>query len=233
MVTNQNLSIPEHVAIIVDGNRRFAKKNALEAHKGHEKGKDKLEKIIESVKKFGIKKLTIYTLSVENIKNRSKLELDHLFRILGEAFEKLDRERVNNEGLKIRFIGDLNLISDELKVMCEKLEKDTKDNSNFVVNFALGYGGRQEITNAVKKIVSEGYSPDEISEKLIQKNLYLSDEPDLIIRTGGDVRTSNFLPWQSVYSEWIFLNKMWPEFEEDDLAYCIEEFKKRKRNFGK
>ncbi|MFA5993262.1 MAG: polyprenyl diphosphate synthase [Candidatus Pacearchaeota archaeon] len=225
-------NIPKHVAIIIDGNRRFAKKLNLKNYRGHEHGRDKVEKLLEYSKELGIKELTIYALSIENIKNRSKLELNHLFRILSASLNNLDKKRVTKEGVKIRFIGDLNLIPNSLKEQCEKLQKDT-NNNKFIVNFAIGYGGRQEIVESFKKIVLKGINADEINEELIKENLNLSDEPDLIIRTGGEIRTSNFLPWQSVYSEWIFLNKLWPEFEKQDLIDCIEEFNKRKRNFGK
>ena len=133
----------------------------------------------------------------------------------------------------MRFIGNLSLLPKDLKEQCEKLEQDTKNNNNFIVNFAIAYGGKQEIINMVKKILKKKIKEEDINEKTIEENLYMKDEPDLIIRTGGEKRTSNFLPWQSAYSELIFLDKFWPEFEKQDLINCIEEFKNRKRNFGK
>ena len=134
--------------------------------------------------------------------------------------------------IKIRFIGNLNLLPNDLRVLCENIEKDTKNNNNFIVNFAIAYGGRQEIIEAVKKIIKNKIKPEDINEQTIEQNLLLKSDPDLIIRTGGEKRSSNFLPWQGAYSEWIFLDKMWPEFDIKDFAECINEFKQRKRNFG-
>lgn len=226
---------PAHVAIILDGNRRFAKRLMLEPWKGHELGKEKVIKLLEDAKDLGIKELTFYALSQENIKSRPKKELDYLLNLMRKAFKELeeDKQKINKNKIKIKFIGDLSLIPYDLKEQCERLERMTKNNNNFTVNFAIGYGGRQEIIEAVKKIVKNKISEKDITEELIQDNLYLKSDPDLIIRTGGEKRISNFLPWQGTYSELIFLNKMWPEFEKEDLQKCIEEFKSRKRNFGK
>ena len=120
-----------------------------------------------------------------------------------------------------------------MKEICFKLQEETKGNNNFIINICIAYGGRQEITEAVKKIIKNKTPAEKINEEIINKSLLIQDEPDLIIRTGGEIRTSNFLSWQSAYSEWIFLDKMWPEFEKEDLKNCIEEFKNRKRNFGR
>jgi len=145
----------------------------------------------------------------------------------------MDRKKIEKNKTKIRFIGNLSLLPKDLKEQCEKIQKETEKNNNFIVNFAIAYGGKQEIIELIKKIIKKKISPEKIDEKIIKENLYLEGEPDIIIRTGGEVRTSNFLPWQSAYSEWFFLKKFWPEFEKRDLIECIEEFKRRKRNFGK
>lgn len=224
---------PKHIAIILDGNRRFAKRLMLEPWKGHELGAEKVEKILNCVKDLGIKEMTLYCLSIENLKTRPKNELEYLFNIFKKEFKEMDREKINKNKIKIRFIGNLELLPEELREQCKKLEKETENNDNFIVNFALAYGGRQEIVEAVKKIIKNKISYDELNEDVITDNLYLSDEPDMVIRTGGEKRTSNFLPWQSIYSEWFFLDKMWPEFEEKDIIECIENFKKRERRFGK
>lgn len=137
------------------------------------------------------------------------------------------------DNIQIKFIGDLSLLPEDLMNECIKLEKETSLNKKFVVNFAVAYGGRQELIEAVKKIINNKVSADEISDKTIEDNLYLKSEPSMIIRTGGEKRTSNFLLWQSSYSEWFFLDKMWPEFSKEDLIKCIEEFKNRKRNYGR
>ncbi|MBS3075226.1 di-trans,poly-cis-decaprenylcistransferase [Candidatus Pacearchaeota archaeon] len=230
---NHELNQPKHIAIILDGNRRFAKRLMLEPWKGYEYGREKVEKMLDYAKDLGIKELTFYALSVENIKSRPKNELEYLYKIFREVFKNMDKEKIHKNKIKMRFIGNLSLLPKDLKEQCEKLEQDTKNNNNFIVNFAIAYGGKQEIINMVKKILKKKIKEEDINEKTIEENLYMKDEPDLIIRTGGEKRTSNFLPWQSAYSELIFLDKFWPEFEKQDLINCIEEFKNRKRNFGK
>lgn len=227
---------PTHVAIILDGNRRYAKSKMLEPWKGHESGAVAVQNLFEYSKELGIKQLTLYCLSVENLK-RDKKEVDYLLNIMKKEFEKMSEpkefEKIEKNKIKIRFIGNLDLLPKDLKKTCLDLEFKTSENSNYLINFCLAYGGKQEIMQAIKNIIREGTSPEEINEKLINDNLYLADEPEIIIRTGGEKRTSNFLPWQSAYSEWFFLDKLWPEFNKQDLAQVIEDFKKRKRNFGK
>tara|TARA_Y100000310_G_C20417149_1_gene684877 strand:+ start:68 stop:757 length:690 start_codon:yes stop_codon:yes gene_type:complete len=225
-------SNPEHVAIILDGNRRFAKKLMLEPWKGHELGKDKVEKLLDYAKELGIKEMTFYALSAENINSRPTVELNFLYKIFRETFRDMDRDKMMRDGVRMKFIGDLDLLPDDLRDECYRLEKDTAENSEFVANFCVAYSGRQELVEAVKRIIGSKVSGDEVTAGVIQDNLYLASEPDFIIRTGGEKRTSNFLPWQSSYSEWFFLDKMWPEFDREDLVRCIEEFKDRKRNFG-
>lgn len=223
---------PEHIGLILDGNRRFAKRLVLEPWKGHEYGAEKVQKIFDWAKEFEIKEFTLYCLSQENINSRPKNELEFLFKLFRKEFRNIDRDKINNFGVKIRFIGNLDLLPHDLKEQCLALEKETEKNSNYTINFALAYGGRQEIIEAVKRILANKAKPEEITEKEIEKNLWLSSSPDLIIRTGGEKRTSNFLPWQSAYSEWIFLDKMWPEFSREDLIQAIQEFSFRKRRFG-
>ena len=132
----------------------------------------------------------------------------------------------------MRFIGNLSLLPDDLREQCLKLEDETKNNDELIVNFAIAYGGRQELVEAVRSILKSKIDADEVDGKLIERHLYMDSQPDFIIRTGGERRTSDFLLWQASYSEWFFLDKMWPEFEKEDLVRCIEEFKRRKRNFG-
>src|SRR3989344_7996381 len=223
---------PRHVAIILDGNRRFAKRLMLEPWRGHEYGKNKVEELLDYAKELGINEMTFYALSVENIKNRPKNELNYLYKIFRETFKSISREKIEKNKIKMRFIGNLSLLPEDLREQCLKLEEETFANNNFVVNFAIAYGGRQELIEAVKKILENKINPDDVNDKLFEENLYMNSEPDLIIRTGGEKRTSNFLPWQASYSEWFFLDKMWPEFEKEDLINCIEEFKTRKRKFG-
>lgn len=233
---NKELNL-KHLAIILDGNRRFAKRLMLEPWKGHEYGKKKVEELLDYAKELGIKEITFYALSVENINNRPKKELNYLYKIFKEAFRDMNREKIEKNGIRMRFIGNLDLLPDDLKQQCLKLEEETKENNKFIVNFAIAYGGRQEIIHAIRKILSKkinekSFDVNSINNELIEENLYLKSEPELIIRTGGEKRTSNFLLWQASYSEWIFLDKMWPEFNKEDLVNCINEYKQRKRNFG-
>ena len=223
---------PEHVAFVLDGNRRFAKKLMFEPWKGHELGREKVEELIDYANDLDIKEMTFYALSSENIKKRPKNELKYIYKIFREFFRDISREKIQTNKMRIRFMGDLEILPDDLREQCNKLEEETEENDKFVVNFAIAYGGRQELISAVKKILKNKIDVEEIDENVFEDNLYLKSQPDLIIRTGGEKRTSNFLPWQSAYSEWFFLEKLWPEFEKEDLIKCIKEFKKRKRNFG-
>jgi tritrans,polycis-undecaprenyl-diphosphate synthase [geranylgeranyl-diphosphate specific] len=223
---------PKHVAIIIDGNRRFAKRLLLQPWKGHEFGARKVEDLIDHAKDFGVKELTFYALSCENINSRPKNELSYIYDLFRKEFKNMNREKIEKNKVRMKFIGNLDLLPTDLKELCLNLEKETENNNNFLVNFAIAYGGRQEIIQAVKKILKNKIKPEDINEKIFQENLLLKDNPDLIIRTGGEKRTSNFLQWQSAYSELIFTDKMWPEFEINDFKICLEEFKSRKRRFG-
>ena len=228
--------VPRHVALILDGNRRYAKKLGLQPWKGHEYGFKKLKELFGWCIELGIKELTLYCFSTENF-IRSKKEIEYLFGLFWKEFENMKTGKgIFKDKIRVNVIGRLNMFSKKMrKAMLEAMEK-TKKNKALVVNFALAYGGRQEITDAVNKIVKQikqgKIKINNINEKLITKNLYLKSEPDLMIRPGGEIRTSNFLTWQSTYSELIFLNKLWPEFTKRDLVMCIEEFNKRERRFG-
>lgn len=222
----------KHIGLVLDGNRRFAKRLMLEPWKGHEYGAEKVEKLLDWIKEFGVKEFTLFCLSVENIKNRPKNELDYLLKLFKKEFRNLDREKIEKNKIKIRFIGDLSLLPDDLVKQCRKLEKETEKNNDYIINFALAYGGRQELIAAVKKILKNKLKPEDINEETLKKNLWLESEPELIIRTGGITRTSNFLLWQSAYSEWIFLEKLWPDVTKEDFIECIKKFETIKRNFG-
>ncbi|MGV8151932.1 MAG: polyprenyl diphosphate synthase [Candidatus Nanoarchaeia archaeon] len=220
----------KHIGFILDGNRRFAKKLMMQPWRGHEMGAEKIEELLSWMKELGIKEATLYCFSLENF-NRPRDEFDFLMKIFKKEFTKIKSDaRVKENKIQINFIGKRELFDNELQGIMKNLEKETENHNEFRINFALGYGGRQEIVDAVKKLILE---KKEINEENLQNSLWLTSEPDLIIRTGGEVRTSNFLAWQSTYSEWIFLDKMWPEFSKDDLIWCINEFKERERRFGK
>ncbi|MBS3104983.1 di-trans,poly-cis-decaprenylcistransferase [Candidatus Woesearchaeota archaeon] len=229
MVSN----IPRHISIILDGNRRYAKKLGLQLWKGHGFGLRKLEELLSWCIELGIKEVTLYCFSTENFK-RSKKEIDYLFGLFWKEFEKMKKgEGVFKDKVKVNVVGRMSMFSGKMqKAMLEAMQK-TRKNRVLVVNFAMAYGGRQEIIDAFKKIIKAKTKPNQINEDLITKNLYLKSEPDLVIRTGGEKRMSNFLLWQSSYAELFFLEKLWPEFTKEDLVNIIKEFNQRQRRFGK
>ena len=232
-----NYKVPKHIAIILDGNRRFANKLSLRPWKGHEFGIKKLKDLLNWCQELGIKELTLYTFSTENF-NRTKAEIEFLFTIFKREINNMThRKDIFKNKIKINVIGRLYMFPNSIRQAMLELMEKTKKHEGFIVNFAMAYGGRQEITDAVKKIVKKfkenKIKINSINEKLITNNLYLKSEPDLVIRPGGEVRTSNFLTWQSVYSEFEFIDKLWPEFTKEDLIKCIEAYNKRERRFGK
>lgn len=228
--------LPTHIGIIMDGNRRWVKKRMLPIKLGHKQGAETLKKIVRYANKIGIKYITVFAFSTENWK-RSKEEVDALMNLLETYLDDFAKE-ADTENIVIRVLGNISVLSDSLQESIKRTIKRTENNTGTVLNIALNYGGRDEIVNAVKKIsteVKEGkISVDEINEDLVSKNLYTKGEPDpdLIIRTSGELRLSGFLVWQCTYSEFLFLEKLWPDFDVEDLEYAIEVFNKRKRNFG-
>ncbi len=226
---DENKSV-QHVAVVLDGNRRYARQKGLQPWKGHEAGAETLEKFLKWCKEKGIKETTLYVLSTENL-NRDKKELDYLFDLFKKFFKKFkNNKEVHKDKVRIRFIGDLSLVPADIRHLAEEIEADTRSYDNYKLNFCFAYGGRRELVEAFNKLKNKS---GKITENDITGALWLSSEPQLVIRTGDAVRTSNFLPWQAVYSEWIFLKKLWPEFTEEDFNACLEEFRSRKRNFGK
>jgi len=227
--------VPGHVAIILDGNRRYAKRAALEPWKGHEYGMKKLEELFKWCLELGIKELTLYSFSTENF-DRAKNEIDFLFGLFKKKFNEIGKSNgIFKNDVKVNVIGRVYMFPKDIqKAMADVAEK-TKNNRKLTVNFALAYGGRQEIIDSFKKIIKNNpnINPDKINEMIITQNLYLQSEPEMVIRPGGEMRTSNFLTWQSVYSEWIFIDKFWPEFTKNDLMKCIREFNRRERRYGK
>jgi len=236
----ENLKIPKHLGIILDGNRRFAKKIAKNPWEGHAYGADTFRKFLDWSKELEIKELTIYTLSAQNLQ-RSKIEVDTLINVIVDKFSYFLTDKgfaeLEQDQVKINFIGRINLLPENIQKLIFELEERTKNFNNFKLHFAMAYGGREEIVDAVKKIVDDvasgKLSREDINTELFGEYLYLNSEPDLIIRPSGAIRTSNFLPWQSIYSEWVFINKLWPEFTKEDLISCLEEFSSRERRFGK
>jgi tritrans,polycis-undecaprenyl-diphosphate synthase [geranylgeranyl-diphosphate specific] len=229
--------MPHHIAVILDGNRRLAKRLGLDPWKGHELGEKKVEKLLEWCYQLNIKELTLYAFSIQNF-HRPKAEFDFLMKVFASAYENiLNDKRVINQGLRINFLGRIELFPENIQKLISDIEEKTKNNDKYVLNVAMAYGGREEITDALKKIINDVKSgnlkEENIDDNTLSNYLYTKSEPDLIIRTGGEKRTSNFLPYQSIYSEWFFLEKHWPEFELEDLIECVKEYSKRERRRGK
>jgi len=223
--------VPNHLGVIIDGNRRWARESGLPAFVGHRKGLEKVKKIVIWAKNRGIKILTFFVFSTENWK-RSKTEVNYLMKLLGQAFNKKNIQKIHQEGIKIRIIGQRERLSKPLQKTIKDVEKLTKSNKEMVLNFALSYGGRAEIVEVIKKIIENKIPSDKITEETIKENLWTSDV-DLIIRTGREQRISNFLIWQAAYSELYFCPKYWPDFTEKDLDEALAEYTSRQRRFGK
>lgn len=229
-------NMPTHIAIIMDGNRRWAKSKSLPVALGHKKGAETLEKIVRHANKIGLKYITVYAFSTENWR-RAEEEVKALMILFQNYIDKYSKI-ADTENIRVKFIGDFTAFSDRLQKGIQDCMNNTKNNTGVTFSIAMNYGGRNEILNAVKQIakkVQDGdISVEDISEHTISDNLYTRNipDPDLLIRTSGEIRTSNFLPWQIVYSEFLFVDKNWPDFSEDDLDNAILEYQKRTRKFG-
>ena len=229
-------SMPKHIAIIMDGNRRWAKKQGKNASYGHKEGAKTLEKIVRYANKIGLKYITVYAFSTENWK-RAEEEVSALMLLLQNYLDDYSK-RADTENIRVKILGDISALSEGMQKSIINCMERTKDNTGVTFNIALNYGGRNEILKAVKEIakkVKNGeIDVDDIEEETISEHLYTKNEPDpdLVIRTSGELRLSNFLTWQSVYSELLFVQKNWPDFEEEDLDKAIVEYQKRTRKFG-
>ena len=228
--------MPKHIAIIMDGNRRWARQRNLPVKLGQKQGAETLKKIVRYANNIGIKYLTVYAFSTENWK-RSQEEVDALMSLLEGYLNQFSKE-ADTENIVIRVLGNMKQLSEPLQKSIANTVESTKNNTGIIFNIALNYGGRDEITNAVKLIsadVKDGkLSIDDITEDVVSSYLYTKNDPDpdLLIRTSGEIRLSGFLPWQSTYSEFVFLEKLWPDFSTEDLDQAIEVFSKRNRKFG-
>ena len=223
----------KHVAIIMDGNRRWAKAHNLPSPAGHKKGVDSLRTITRACDDFGIKYLTVYAFSTENW-NRKKEEVDFLMDLVAVTL-KNELDDMHKEGVKISFIGDTSKLSDKLQEVILNAQEKTKNNEGVNLQIALNYGARDEITNAVKQIISEGLKAEDITKDIISRHLYTSNipDPDILIRTGGEKRISNYLLWQIAYSEIIVVDEFWPDFDKTSFERCLDEYARRQRRFGK
>lgn len=224
------VKIPYHLGIIIDGNRRWARENGLSTFEGHRRGLKKIKEAIKWCKDRGVKILTFFVFSTENWK-RSKTEVGYLMKLAQEIMENYVKE-AHKEKIKIRIIGQKEKLPKSLQKAIKKAEELTSGSKEITVNFALSYGGRLEITEAIKNIIKKRIPPEKITEEVISENLWTSDL-DLLIRTGKEQRLSNFLIWQVAYSELYFTKKYWPEFTEKDLDIALLDYTHRQRRFGK
>ena len=223
----------KHIAIIMDGNRRWAKERNLPSALGHKKGVDALKAAMRACDDFGVKYLTVYAFSTENW-NRKPEEVNFLMDLLAQTL-KNELKEMNENNVVISFIGDTTKLSPKLQEILRNSVETTKNNTGVNLQIAFNYGSRDEIVNAVKSIVKEGIEPEKITEETISKNLYTNGipDPDLLIRTGGEKRISNYLLWQIAYSELFFTKTLWPDFNKDELTAIINDFKTRERRYGK
>lgn len=228
---NENRALPEHIAIIMDGNGRWAKKRSLPRTAGHIAGAKTFKAIARYCNKIGLKYLTVYAFSTENWK-RPQMEIDGIMNLLRDYLK--DAENFKDENIKVNFIGDRTPLADDIKELMIKNEDGSKNATGLTLNIAINYGGRDEITNAVKQIIASGIKPEDVTEDVISDNLYTAGmpDPDFIIRPSGEFRLSNYLIWQSAYAEYWFSNILWPEFTAKHLEKAIDEYNRRNRRFG-
>jgi len=224
--------VPTHVAIIMDGNGRWAKERGLPRVAGHRAGTENIRRILEACVEFGVKILTIYAFSTENW-GRPEDEVKSLMRLFGEVFDR-ETHMLDKQGVRLQHVGSLEGLSKKLRERTLKAVELTKHNDRLVLNVAFNYGGRSEIVDAVRRIVADGLSPDEITEEVLNAYLYTAGQPDpdLIIRTAGEMRLSNFLTWQSAYSEYYSTPVYWPAFDKEEFYKALLVYSQRDRRYG-
>lgn len=226
--------VPKHVALIMDGNRRWAKQRGLPTVKGHDAGAHVIEPLIEYAATKGIKHLTFWAFSSENWK-RGKVEVGFIMQVFRAFLNSPIVERIKQKGVKIRILGDYEAFPKDIVSAVQQIVSDTEKNDAIVVNFALNYGGRVEILRAVKGLLRDGIEESDVTDEVFEKYLYTAGQPDpdFIIRTGGEQRLSGYLPWQSVYSELLFIETLWPDFTPAAFDKALAEYADRNRRFGK
>ena len=225
--------LPNHIAFIMDGNGRWAEQHGLPRLEGHRAGVEKTHSIIECLNQYQIKYVTLYSFSTENW-NRPEDEVSGLLRILEESIEKETAE-LHKKGVKLRHLGRLEKLPKSLQLAINRAIELTKNNSGMTLSLAFNYGGRLEIIDALSHIIADGIPPRDIDEKLFNSYLYTAGLPDvdLVIRTGGELRISNFLLWQSAYSEYYFTEVLWPDFDSQEVEKALQVYSQRKRRFGR
>ena len=224
--------MPNHIAVIMDGNGRWAKKKLLPRLVGHKKGLDSVKKIIECSIKYKIKTLTLYAFSTENWKRPIK-EVEGLLKLFSQSISK-ESKKIHSNDIRLKFIGDMSILTKTLQGKIKKIEKETSRNSSLILNIALNYGGRLDIINSVNNFYKNKIKKIKINEKNITNGLYTKGQPDvdLLIRTGGEQRISNFLLWQIAYAELYFSKKLWPDFNEKVFVDALYFFQNTERKFG-
>lgn len=224
---------PNHVALIMDGNGRWARERGLPRLAGHRSGVENLRRIIRAAVEFDVPYLTIYAFSTENW-GRPPAEVRGLMNILEEVIDS-ELEELHEEGVQLRHIGRLEGLDPHLQTKVRQAIDLTKDNQRLVLNVAFNYGGRDEIVQAIRSIIDDGVPADQVDEKLVSQHLYTSDspDPDLIIRTSGELRVSNFLIWQGAYAEWYVTQTYWPDFDREEFYVALSEYARRERRFGR
>lgn len=223
--------LPQHIAIIMDGNGRWAKRRSLPRTAGHAAGSKRFKEIARYCNKIGLKYLTVYAFSTENWK-RPKEEVDNIMKIFREYLE--DAKNFKDENIKVKFIGDASVLEEDIKRLMREAEDESEGATGLHLNVAINYGGRDELTHAVREIVRSGIPPEDITEETVGKYLYTAGQPDpdFIIRPSGEYRLSNYLIWQSAYAEYWFSNILWPDFTPKDLERAIDDYNLRNRRFG-
>jgi undecaprenyl diphosphate synthase len=225
--------IPQHVAIIMDGNGRWAIQRGLPRLAGHKAGTENLRRVIRSTVEFGVKYLTIYAFSTENW-GRPPEEVQGLMLILQDVIDR-ELNELHNEGVQLRHIGRLEKLDPKIQKKVLKAIELTKNNDRLILNVAFNYSGRDEIVCAIQKIITDGIAAEDVTDEMVNKYLFTAGvpDPDLIIRTSGELRLSNFLIWQAAYSEWYITPKFWPDFDKEEYRRALETYSQRDRRFGK
>ncbi len=227
-------NIPQHIAIIMDGNRRWARGKGLADIKGHEAGSGVLEKIVDEAEVLGIKTVTVYVLSTENIKERAKREVFGLFNLFRKGYHTR-LKKMMQRGISITILGEVHGLPTTIRKIIDQIRKTYIKNESIKLNIALNYGSKKELVEAIKDIVKKGINIDKINEQIVERHLYTNGipDPELVIRTGGRSRISNFLLWQTAYAEFYFTKTLWPDFDARQLKKAIVWYQAQKRSFGR
>ncbi|MCB9438355.1 MAG: isoprenyl transferase [Anaerolineales bacterium] len=223
---------PAHIGIIMDGNGRWAKQRGLNRSEGHRQGVENLRRVLEAAGEFGVKTLTVYAFSTENW-SRPIAEVRFLLRIIDYYIDR-ELQALNERGVQLRHIGDMSALSKRLQQKIQRAIEQTQHNEKLILNVAFNYGGRAEVVQAIRRIIEEGLPPEQVTEQVVSSYLYTAGQPDpdLIIRTGGEMRLSNFLMWQATYAEYYSTPTYWPDFDREELRKAIEHYTARDRRFG-